>query len=45
MKHLKHVSKKFTKKHIKTLGKAIAKHMQHRDKTLASMCEAYETSK
>jgi hypothetical protein len=37
--------KKFTKKHIKTLEKTIAKHMQHRDKTLARMCKTYETSK
>jgi hypothetical protein len=32
---LKHASEIFAKKHVKTLEKVIAKHIQHPDKTLA----------
>jgi hypothetical protein len=34
MKHSKHASEIFAKKHMKTLEKVIAKHTQHLDKTL-----------
>jgi hypothetical protein len=35
MEHLKHTSETL-EKYLKTLEKAIAKHMQHPDKTLAT---------